>query len=320
MSDESKSFSKKAIVAIMAAVGLGLLGRTRETSIEDVLKTNDQAKLAVFAIGARNEQVQLAAVERLSDQAQLRRVVVEAKIAPKVKDSDAVARAALEKISDEALLKQIVLQAGIDMQRLAISKLTDTAFLTDVVYDSYTPKNAQQVGSRGRTAFERFAQLVLSGEVPLAEADRRVRNLALFTRAFNQLSEKDRIMHVVSPLVSVLDLLSQPEVEAETGRLSSIRLTCELLERPYTNCTVRGERLECAIVTEKLGTLQGVWQTQFPPTITVDVSSLYVHIPASVDSELATLLHPLTAKLPADYVSKARHLHPDSRIRRALAK
>lgn len=294
-------------------------------------KLTDQALLAKFATkGFSKCSVREVAVKNLTDQTLLLKIAIE-------DEETSVGLAAVDKLSNQAMLakvveaiaNEIVLQKNLVLQKkivhdAAFAKLTDQTLLAKIAaednYYSYIHK----------ADVMRITDHELLAKIAIRAWDREARQHAVSLMTDRDLLAKLAIRGTILPspsgdqteydhigeIARIRLFLTDPLIKGLLGR-TSVNITWEMTYQEYGDReryhgSVTGESISFCVRGEKLqGSAISKWLTQFPE----GVSGLDYEIPAHVD--IAELISKLLRNFSQNDILKLAMESKDIDIRRA---
>lgn len=164
--DRPRSRDGLRITAIMVLACLAVFGCDTSPSVHIVNRTTDQAKLAKFAVHARDPEVRRAAVWKLAD------LALVGKIAIKDVNRD-VRNAAAGMLIDPTVLRRVAIEdADVGVRLTAVWRLADQETLGRIAIESKEPKV-------GVAAVGKLTKQEVLERITIEATDREVRGAAI---------------------------------------------------------------------------------------------------------------------------------------------
>jgi hypothetical protein len=260
-------------------------------------KENDPAKVALVT---EDNQIGIIAVDKLTDQAAIKKIALEAK-------NFQVRIAAVTQLSDQSLLYQIAEDENLvgwmnhSVREKAIFKLTNRSQLAKIALEN---KNFElRLAAMKKLTVQSYLYKPLLDNIDVEKEDRNVQIIYKLVKVFDTVPEERRLL-LLTDILPVFYVLSDSEIVKYFGEIVVINIDWHSLKHAYSSDEhlkggfMRGESLNCSIRLKKLSKLLShSWSTNFPST-----TPFLGFKSAEVNS--SDLLKPVLDRLPQSLLEK----------------
>lgn len=245
--------------------------------VECVDQVSDSLLISKIVMEAKNMQISMYALEKLSNQALLSKVALSSRLYPPEYAETRIA--ALEKITDQSMLADILISCDtllnisysykVRFYETAIANLTDLNILSELLYRLETTyfKNP---------GLNRIYDM-LTGDTPkdFKISNKDTKNTSFKTtekliQSFKKVPREDA-MRNLRKLLPAFKFLLLPDVLKETGEVRTVTVSWRSTSAYYMgdfSGSKPGERLSCTFSLQKIpGQVSKTWSTRFPQTV-----------------------------------------------------